>query len=130
MVFYAMPCASVLMLELFRQTTSQPHLPTILNRSTLIQAISQLISCCDSLAIAGQSNYQICKQAQTAFSRGLDQILNSNDAFFHGFATSPGADHLPQQHFSLQSVDFGLTDFHPQDPEWSMWLESFDLYET
>ncbi|KAJ5619234.1 hypothetical protein N7510_003218 [Penicillium lagena] len=128
MVVYAMPCASVLVLELFRQNR-QPRQSATLNRSTLIQDISVLISCCDSLAISGQSNYQICKQAQTVFSRCLDQILNPNAASSHGLMNEPGKPEV-QEPFSLGSMDFGLTELYPQDPEWSSWLESFDLYET
>ncbi|KAH8701636.1 hypothetical protein BGW36DRAFT_101904 [Talaromyces proteolyticus] len=128
MVFYAMPCASVLILELFRQNR-QPHRSATLNRSTLIQDISVLISCCDSLAISGQSNYQICKQAQIVFSRCLDQILNQTATSSHDLTSEPGGTEV-QEPFSLGSMDFGLTELYRQDPEWSMWLESFDLYET
>ncbi|KAJ5833515.1 hypothetical protein N7474_001826 [Penicillium riverlandense] len=128
MVFYALPCASVLILELFRQNR-QPHRSATLNRSTLIQDISVLISCCDSLAISGQSNYQICKQAQTVFSRCLDQILNPTAVSSQGLTSEPGGPAV-QEPFSLGSMDFGLTELYPQDPEWSTWLESFDLYET
>jgi len=123
-----MPCASVLILELFRQNR-QPHRPATLNRSTLVQDISVLISCCDSLAISGQSNYQICKQAQTVFSRCLDQILNQTAVSSPGLTSEPGGPEV-QEPFSLDLTDFGLTELYPQDPEWSMWLESFDLYQT
>ncbi|PMD45629.1 hypothetical protein L207DRAFT_482070 [Hyaloscypha variabilis F] len=128
MAFYTMPCASVLILELFRQNR-QPHQSAALNRSTLVQDISVLISCCESLAVAGQSNYQICKQAQTVFSRCLDQILNQTVFPSPGLMSTPGGLEV-QEPFSLGLTDFGLTELYPQDPEWSTWLESFDLYGT
>lgn len=87
-----------------------------------------LISCCDSLAVSGQSNYQMCKQAQAVFSRGLDQLLNPTAVSSHGLMSEPGGADV-QETFSLGSMDFGLTELYPQDPEWSSWLESFDLYE-
>jgi hypothetical protein len=124
MVYFTMPCASVLILELFRQHR-QPHLPATLDRSTLVQDISVLISCCDSLAVFGQSNYRICKQAQAIFSRCLDQILNP--------PTLPPRDVGAldvQVPFALGSMDFGLPDLYPLDPDWSTWLESFDAFET
>ncbi|OKL60711.1 hypothetical protein UA08_03987 [Talaromyces atroroseus] len=111
-------------------TNRQPNRSATLNRSTLIQDISVLISCCDSLAISGQSNYQICKQAQTVFSRCLDQILNPSAVSSHRLTSEPGGPEEVQEPFSLGSMDFGLTDLYPQDPEWSTWLESFDLYQT
>ncbi|KAJ5651252.1 uncharacterized protein N7484_004975 [Penicillium longicatenatum] len=126
MVFYAMPCASMLILELFRQNR-QSQRTMALNRSTLIQDISVLISCCDSLAISGQSNYQICKQAQAVFSRCLDQILNPVELLSHGF-TSQAERQEAREPFSLGPMDLGLTELYPQNLEWSAWLESFDLY--
>ena len=127
MVFFAMPCASVLILELFRQNR-QNHQPPTLNRSALIQDISVLISCCDTLAIPGQSNYAICKQAQTIFSRCLDQILNQPSIPIHNDGTnSVAGDPSQLDAFPLGAVDFGLIDVYPQDPEWATWLESFDL---
>lgn len=127
MVFYAMPCASILILELFRQNR-QCCRSTALNRSTLVQDISVLISCCDSLAVSGQSNYQICKQAQAVFSRCLDQILNPYELCSHGLMKQAEREET-QEPFSLGSMDFGLTELYPQNPEWSTWLESFDTYE-
>jgi hypothetical protein len=77
-----------------------------------------LNSCCDSLAISGQSNYQICKQAQTVFSRCLDQILNPTAVPSHGPTSEPKGPEA-QEPFSLGSMDFGLAELYLQDPEWS-----------
>ena len=87
-----------------------------------------LISCCDSLAISGQSNYQICKQAQEVFSRCLDQILNQSELCSHGLMRQTGREET-QEPYSLCPMEFGLTELYPQNPEWSAWLESFDSYE-
>lgn len=122
-----MPCASILILELFRQNR-QPEKPAPFNRSTLIQDISVLISFCDNLAIFGLSNYQISSQAQTIFSRCLDQILNHPKSS-HSLMSGMGGPEI-QEPSSLTSTEFGLTELYPYDPEWSMWLESFDLYGT
>ncbi|KAJ5287250.1 hypothetical protein N7478_002936 [Penicillium angulare] len=134
MVFYAMPCACILILELFRQSRQDPSSASLntLNRSTIIQDISVLISCCDSVAIFGQSNYQMCKQAQTVFKRCLDRILDpaALPSSSHGLICETGTEVQDPQVISLGSVDFGLTDLYPNDPDWSVWLESFDLYET
>ncbi|KAJ5758373.1 hypothetical protein N7520_005529 [Penicillium odoratum] len=96
----------------------QRHRSTVLNRSTLIRDIGVLISCCDSLAISGQSNYQICKQAQEDFSRCLDQMLNANELCSHGLTRQAGGEEA-QEPFSLSSMNFSLTDLYPENPEWS-----------
>lgn len=119
--------ASVLILELFRQNR-QPRRSATLHRSILVQDISVLISCCNSIAIYGQSNYQICKQAQMVFSRCLDHILNQITSSSPHLASESRVPEV-EEHFSLGSTDFGLTDLYPLDPECSVWPESSVMYE-
>ncbi|RAL06829.1 uncharacterized protein BO97DRAFT_438886 [Aspergillus homomorphus CBS 101889] len=129
MVFYAMPCASVLILELYRQS-GKPNQPATLDNSDIIQDIGALISCCDLLVISGQSNYQICKQAQMVFSQCLDQILNTPADASQGSGGHISEPEVQEPSYSLGLMDFGLTELYPQDPEWSTWLEYFELQET
>ncbi|PYH90286.1 hypothetical protein BO71DRAFT_402336 [Aspergillus ellipticus CBS 707.79] len=58
-----------------------------------------------------------------AFSGCLDQILKQ------GVASEHAGLHM-EEPFALNSIDFGLTEWYPQDPEWSVWLESFASFET
>lgn len=130
MTFYAMPCASVLVLELLRQIR-QPKQHMTLNRSTIIQDISVLISSCDWLTESGQGNYEICKQAQSLFSRSLDQILNWSGAQSGSHGPNPVEssleDVVPQTDQPTESMDFDFVEGFAQNPEWSAWLDSFDL---
>jgi hypothetical protein len=123
MVNYAMPCASILILELLRQS-EQPEQPAIINRSKIIQEISVLISC-DWMIEPDQMNYGLCKRAQSLFSRSLDRILNY-------VPTRPvSLSAVPQS----QNVDTGIADGLPQDnqlapiddAEWLAWLDTCDL---
>ena len=98
-----MPCASVLILELLRQV-DQPQRRMPINRSTLIQDLSVLISCCDWLTEPDQQNYSLCKRAQSIFSRSLDRILNGS--------MSPTQEE-PASHVG--------------EPEWKAWLETCNL---
>ncbi|KAJ5641720.1 hypothetical protein N7490_005720 [Penicillium lividum] len=119
LVFYAMPCASVLVLELLRQN-QHPTEQLSINRSGIIQDISILISCCDSLTESGQSNYQICKQAQSIFSKSLDSILNQ---------TTPNQrdiEELTVHHEQTGYISPGDSNV-AQDPEWMAWLDSLGL---
>ena len=120
-----MPCANVLIMELLRQS-GQPQQSPALNRSTAIQNISVLISYCDSLVVLGQSNYQLCKQAQITFSRCLDQILAGPAPSCRDSTSWPGRPEM-QDLVSLGSMDFGMKDLYPQDPEWFAWLETFNV---
>ncbi|KAJ5626845.1 hypothetical protein N7528_004272 [Penicillium herquei] len=130
LVFYAMPCASVLILELIRQT-QHPEEKLLINRSGIIQDISVLISCCDSLAESGQSNYQICKQAQSIFSRGLDSILNRSDhAQSDNYAPTTRYFHEQNErelHRQESSLGPDVASGVVQDTEWMSWLNSVGL---
>lgn len=112
-------------MELLRQNGQLQQSPT-LNRSTAIQNISILISYCDSLVVSGQSNYRLCKQAQTTFSRCLDQILAGPTPSCQEPMSWPRRPEM-QDLVSLGSMDFGMKDLYPQDPEWFAWLETFDM---
>ena len=111
-----MPCASVLILELLRQVEQpQQHIP--IRRSTLIQDLSVLISCCDWLTAPGQQNYSLCKQAQSIFSRSMDRILDEPPKPYDHNAEVPkyAAQHTCNQHMLVG------------EPEWKAWLETCNL---
>ncbi|QYS97855.1 Zn(2)-C6 fungal-type domain-containing protein [Trichoderma simmonsii] len=125
-VFYAMPCASVLILELFRLASLPKPQPSVaLNRSTIIQDISVLISCCDWLTESGKGNYELCKQAQSIFSKALDQILNNEMPLTRPMPTSPTVsinDALSAKLPEVQNLDT-IT----QDLQWAAWLDTVDF---
>ncbi|KAK5163384.1 uncharacterized protein LTR77_010757 [Saxophila tyrrhenica] len=128
LVFFAMPCASVLVLELLWQAQHPGELH-IHNRSGIIQDISVLISCCESLTEQGQNNYAICKQAQTIFSKSLDSILNQNSA-----AGASLGNHLQQsvssqqqQQLAFEGDAFSTQLSEDPIPDWTSWLESVGL---
>ncbi|KAJ5081130.1 hypothetical protein N7456_013368 [Penicillium angulare] len=122
LVFYAMPCASVLTLELLRQN-QHPEEQLIVNRSGVIQDISVLISCCDSLTESGQSNYQICKQAQSIFSKSLDSILNKAEPI----QRNKYRELVAPPHEQAGSMSSEPSNAVAQDPEWMAWLDFVGL---
>jgi hypothetical protein len=119
-----MPAASTILLELLRPP-QQRLPPSALSRVAAIRNISTLITCCDFGLVAGESNYELCKQAQSVFSKGLDLVLHGNEEPLpsngHQFTPDmqqpqPGAD--PMLDTSLMFM---------QDPEWNSWLETLGL---
>ena len=144
MIYYAIPCASVLILELLRQTDQpQPHQPMAVSRSTLIQDLSVLISCCDWLTEPDQQNYKLCKRAQSIFSRSLDRILNPVVVAAPTTAVPVGNGPSQQHHRQLSDEDAHVAvpngfvarqaDAQQQqpmlldEPEWMAWLDTCDL---
>ena len=128
LVFYAMPCASVLILELLRQT-EQPQQHITISRSTLIQDLSVLISCCDWLTEPDQQNYSLCKRAQSIFSRSLDRILNGPPAVQP--AIPPAQDELANHHGDNVDIPAPASQNEMSmlidEPEWMAWLETCNL---
>ncbi|KAI2678559.1 transcriptional regulator family: Fungal Specific TF [Penicillium roqueforti] len=73
---YGVPSASVLLLELLRQShESGPH-AVPLPRAELIRNLSVFISFLSWVAGPGHGNYHTCKQAEKKLSRILDQLLD------------------------------------------------------
>ncbi|KAL7917219.1 hypothetical protein ACQKWADRAFT_307332 [Trichoderma austrokoningii] len=127
-VFYAMPCASVLILELFRLASlPKPQSSVASNRSTIIQDISVLISCCDWLTESGKSNYELCKQAQLVFSKALDQILNHELPLMRSLPNSP----ITSMHDALspELPEIQNQEAITQDLQWAAWLDTVDFQE-
>ena len=128
-----MSCASILILELLRQNQNPAERPpAAINRSRIIQDISILISCCDSLTESGQSNYQICKQAQSIFSRSLDSILNHPEPG-HVHKSKSGQHMVPThendqgQYDQENPVSSDVPSAIVQDSEWMSCLDSLGL---
>jgi len=119
-----MPSASVLLLELLRPRRQQVQFMS-LKRATVIRNISSLVACCDWLTEAGESNFDLCKQAQSVFSKVLDSVLNAVD--------EPSTAAAPLHRAVLQGDGASngyLTDtpaMFDQDPEWTAWLETLGL---
>ena len=121
-----MPCASVLVMELLRQN-QHPAEQLPINRSSIIQDISVLISCCDFWTESGQSNYQICKQAQSIFSKSLDSILNQTDPTQRNNSEELTMRQHEHYHERMGSMTPEIPNVVAQDPEWMAWLDSLGL---
>jgi hypothetical protein len=121
-----MPCASVLVLELLRQ---RQHLveQSSIDRSSVIQDISVLITCCDSWTESGQSNYQICKQAQSIFSKSLDSILNHTEPINRDKSEGPVMSQHEHQNELTSFTSLDILNVAAQDSEWLVWLDSLGL---
>ncbi|KXG48764.1 Acyl-CoA N-acyltransferase [Penicillium griseofulvum] len=73
---YGVPSASVLLLELLRQSHEPGPHTVPLPRAELIRNLSVFISFLSWVAGPGHGNYHTCKQAEKKLSRILDQLLD------------------------------------------------------
>ncbi|KAJ5514051.1 Acyl-CoA N-acyltransferase [Penicillium fimorum] len=73
---YGVPSASVLLLELLRQSHEPGPHTVSLPRAELIRNLSVFISFLSWVAGPGHGNYHTCKQAEKKLSRILDQLLD------------------------------------------------------
>ncbi|CAI7580146.1 unnamed protein product [Penicillium glandicola] len=73
---YGVPSASVLLLELLRQSHEPGPHTVPLPRAELIRNLSVFVSFLSWVAGPGHGNYHTCKQAEKKLSRILDQLLD------------------------------------------------------
>ncbi|KAJ5103389.1 hypothetical protein N7532_003918 [Penicillium argentinense] len=73
---YGLPTASVLLLELLRQSHEPGPHNVELPRSELIRNLSVFVSLLSWVSRPGHGNYHTCKEAEKKLSRILDQLLD------------------------------------------------------
>ena len=76
-LFYCLPSAGVLALELRRSThCSQVHLPPTVKRADVIRNLSVLISCLEWVILPGDGNHRLCSELNKMLALVLDEVLN------------------------------------------------------
>jgi hypothetical protein len=79
-LFYCLPSAGVLALELRRCTLENVPLPSTVSRADLIRNLSVLISCLDSVILPGDGNHKLCSELNKMLALVLDEVLNYQPA--------------------------------------------------
>lgn len=75
-LFYCLPSAGVLALELRRCTLENVPLPSTVSRADIIRNLSVLISCMDWAVLPGDGNHKLCCELSKMLSLVLDEVLN------------------------------------------------------
>jgi hypothetical protein len=94
-----------------------------IDRSSVIQDISVLITCCDSWTESGQ----IFKQAQSIFSKSLDSILNHTEPINRDKSEGPVMSQHEHQNELTSFTSLDILNVAAQDSEWLVWLDSLGL---
>ena len=79
-LFYCLPSAGVLALELRRCTLENVPLPITVSHADLIRNLSVLISCLDSVILPGDGNHKLCSELNKMIALVLDEVLNYQPA--------------------------------------------------
>ncbi|KAK5998049.1 hypothetical protein PT974_00419 [Cladobotryum mycophilum] len=75
-LYYGLPSASVLTLELLRQTQEIEPQTVKLPRAEIIRNLSVFVSCLSWVARPTHGNYHMCREAEKKLSHFLNQILD------------------------------------------------------
>jgi hypothetical protein len=75
-LFYCLPSAGVLALELRRSTLQNVPLPGALSRADVIRNLSVLISCLEWVILPGDGNHNLCSELNKMLALVLDEVLN------------------------------------------------------
>lgn len=78
---YGLPTASVLLLELLRQSHDPGPHTVVLPRAELIRNLSVFISMLSWVSRPGHGNYNACKEAEKKLSGILDQLLDPQPVY-------------------------------------------------
>ncbi|KAF1949601.1 hypothetical protein CC80DRAFT_255780 [Byssothecium circinans] len=90
-LFYCLPSAGVLALELRRCTLENVPLPNTVSRADIIRNLSVLISCMEWAIVGGDGNNRLCSELNKMLSLVLDEVLNYQPPP-HGTASGDGAE--------------------------------------
>ncbi|KAH7077369.1 hypothetical protein FB567DRAFT_535117 [Paraphoma chrysanthemicola] len=75
-LFFCMPAAGVLALELRRCTIERCSLPNTISRADIIRNLSVLTSCLEWIVLPGDGNHKLCSELNKMLTMVLDEVLN------------------------------------------------------
>ncbi|MCJ1435040.1 hypothetical protein MMC27_004410 [Xylographa pallens] len=120
-VYFGIPTAGVLAMELLKQS-KYPHLyPLTLPRSEVIQNLSIFIGCLGSIRPT-QGNYTLCVRMRKVIRRILDQVLEPVSAF-NTQLTPSSMEAEPQ---FVPDIDISSVMGPTDDADFTEWLNSVD----
>ncbi|MCJ1384382.1 hypothetical protein MMC17_007498 [Xylographa soralifera] len=120
-VYFGIPTAGVLAMELLKQSKYPNLYPLTLPRSEVIQNLSIFIGCLGSIRPT-QGNYTLCVRMRKVIRRILDQVLEPVSAFNAQLTPSSME---AESHF-VPDIDISSVMGPTDDPDFAEWLSSVD----
>ncbi|KAF2003421.1 hypothetical protein P154DRAFT_86277 [Amniculicola lignicola CBS 123094] len=130
-LFYCLPSAGVLALELRRCTLENVPLPGTVSRADIIRNLSVLISCLEWAILPGDGNHNLCNELNKMLALVLDEVLNyqpqanrSQDGGTTDGLGGPGAGF-----FDLPMID-GMEPIPTESEDFLIWLDNANWSST
>ncbi|CAI6341435.1 unnamed protein product [Periconia digitata] len=122
-LFYCLPSAGVLALELRRCTLENVPLPSTVSRADIIRNLSVLISCMDWAILPGDGNHRLCRELNKMLSLVLDEVLNYQPSMngAQGDATDSTLQGVGPGFFDMPMVD-GMEPIPTESEDFLNWL--------
>jgi hypothetical protein len=130
-LFYCLPSAGVLALELRRCTRQNVPLPNTVSRADIIRNLSVLISCIEWSILPGDGNHRLCIELNKMIALVLDEVLNyqppAHDIQGEGEeGTLPG---LGPEYFDIPMID-GMEPIPMESEALLDWLDNANWSNT
>lgn len=130
-LFYCLPSAGVLALELRRCTLENVPLPSTVSRADLIRNLSVLISCLESVILPGDGNHKLCSELNKMLALVLDEVLNYQPAANEnqGDGSGGGLGGIGAGFFDMPLID-GMEPIPTESEDFLNWLDNANWNNT
>lgn len=130
-LFYCLPSAGVLALELRRCTLENLPLPNTVSRADIIRNLSVLISCVEWAIVPDDGNHRLCSELNKMIALVLDEVLNyqppSNEGQSDGASAVLGG--VGPGFFDLPMID-GMEPIPTESEDFLNWLDNANWNNT
>ncbi|KAK7179710.1 hypothetical protein DPSP01_001340 [Paraphaeosphaeria sporulosa] len=130
-LFYCLPSAGVLALELRRCTLENLPLPNTVSRADIIRNLSVLISCVEWAIVPDDGNHRLCSELNKMIALVLDEVLNyqppSNEGQTDGASAVLAG--VGAGFFDLPMID-GMEPIPTESEDFLNWLDNANWNNT
>ncbi|KAF2266303.1 hypothetical protein CC78DRAFT_153536 [Lojkania enalia] len=131
-LFYCLPSAGVLALELRKCTLENVPLPSTVSRADVIRNLSVLISCVDWVILPGDGNHKLCSELNKMLTLILDEVLNYQPPAANESQADGSGNGLPgvtSGFFDMPLID-GMEPIPTESEDFLNWLDNANWSNT
>ncbi|KAF2185061.1 hypothetical protein K469DRAFT_726933 [Zopfia rhizophila CBS 207.26] len=129
-LFYCLPSAGVLALELRRCTLENVPLPSSISRADLIRNLSVLISCLEWVILPGDGNHKLCSELNKMLALVLDEVLNYQPPVNESQNGESGIEQPAQMPFFDMPMIDGMEPIPTESEDFLNWLDNANWNNT
>ena len=128
-LFYCLPSAGVLALELRRCTLEHVPLPSTVSRADIIRNLSVLISCVEWAIVPDDGNHRLCSELNKMIALVLDEVLNYQPASNQPDGPSTMSGGTGTGFFDIPMGD-GMEPIPTESEDFLQWLDNANWNNT